>query len=287
MKINEILPQEHDFTEVLCPIAVMPKKLYFYGKLPENSPKRPKCVAIVGSRRNTKYGEEVAYRAAYDLAKKGVVVVSGLAYGIDSIAHRGALDAGGVTVAVLGTQIDRIYPRDHIGLAKRILEKGAIISEYAPEDEVHHKTSFLDRNRIISGLADVVLVVEANIASGSLNTASHALEQGRDLWAVPGPVTAPLSAGCNRLLKQGANAYTAPEDILNELFPAVRRRQKMVFGDTPEERDILELVKSGVRDGEEIIERLGMEVSLFNQTVTLMEIKGMLRGLGANKWVLG
>jgi DNA processing protein len=289
MKYNEISPLRHNFTEVLGSIALVPNMLYFYGKLPENKSKRPKCVAIVGSRKNTKYGEEVAYQAAYELARQGVVVISGLAYGIDSIAHRGALDAGGVTVAVLGTEIDNIYPKNHVKLAERIVENGgAVMSEYAPGVELFSKTSFLTRNRIISGLSDVVLIVEANIASGSLNTAAHALEQGRDLWAVPGPITAPLSQGCNRLLKQGANAYTGVEDLINSLFPARTKSQKeAVFGDNPEESGIIRLIRSGMRDGEEMMTALGVDASAFNRIITLMEIKGIVRGLGANKWTLG
>ena len=214
-KINQISPLEADFTEVLSTIALTPKTLYFYGKMPENMSKasenktkkdhkirqkssaknrteRPKVVAIVGARRNTRYGEEIAYKMAYELAKHGVVVISGLAYGIDSIAHRGCLDAGGITVAVLGTPIDHIYPTAHKPLAKEIIDKGgAIISEYAPQNTpVNHrhplapveyvdsatgqrgydpKASFLYRNRIVAGLADIVVVVEAAEKSGSWN----------------------------------------------------------------------------------------------------------------------
>ena len=194
-KNNEIRPQEADFTEVLSSIAVVPKMLYFYGKLPE---KRVKSVAIVGTRKPTEYGARIAKKLAYDVAKRGAVVVSGLAYGIDSIAHRGALEAGGTTIAVLGTPIDYIYPRAHVGLAEEIVQTGgAVMSELAPGAEYHTKTCFLERNRIIAGLADVVVVVEAAERSGSLNTAAHALEQGKDIFAVPGDITRPLSKGCN------------------------------------------------------------------------------------------
>ena len=180
LKNNEIRPQEADFTEVLETIAVTPKKLYFYGKMPENRLKlgtkrtyeRPKSLAIVGTRRPTKYGEEIAYKLAFEAAKRGAVVVSGLAYGIDSVAHRGALDAGGVTVAVLGTPIDEIYPRTHVGLAERIVEAGGCVmsevpagtetgEEYVPGRKYYQKTCFLERNRIISGLADIVVIPEA------------------------------------------------------------------------------------------------------------------------------
>ena len=224
-KTNHFSPLEYNFTEVLDAIALKPKTLYFRGKMPENMVKtaknkteqtrteRPKTVAIVGSRHNTRYGEEIAYKLAYELAKKGVIIVSGLAYGIDSIAHRGCLAAGGITVAVLGNRINHIHPSVHTKLAREIIEKnGCIISEYAPltkeyadsplapgefcseetgERSLEYKTSFLYRNRLIAGLADVVVVAEAAEQSGSLNTAAHALEQGKDVFAVPGNITSP------------------------------------------------------------------------------------------------
>ena len=284
-KIKTFSPLEHKFTEVLRSIALTPKKLYNYGKLPKN---RPKCAAIVGARKYTKYGEEVTYQLAYELAKRGVVVISGLAYGIDSIAHRGALDAGGITIAVLGTPIDYIYPKAHLGLAQEILDKnGCIISELAPKAPYHFRTTFLQRNRLISGLSDVVIVTEAAVKSGSLNTATHALEQGKDLFAVPGDIHRLTSVGCNRLIQQGAYVYTGVEDVLDVLFPdAKRRQQKLIVGDTPEETAILKLLAQDMRDGEKIIAHLGMSASVFNQTITMLEIKGRVRSLGANCWML-
>lgn len=351
MKIKQISPLEHNFTKRLDGIAVMPKMLYYYGELPENTSigssidsygriARPhedtllekdqksdsgvvktvftelgpddslagpvmsqdwafglplkrdiriKSVAIVGARKNTPYGEDVAFRAAYELAKRGVVIVSGLAYGIDSIAHRGALAAGGVTVGVLGTSIDKIYPARHIGLAKEMIEKGgAVISEYAPGTKMH-AWRFLERNRIISGLSDAVIVVEANIKSGSLNTAIHALEQGRELFAVPGDINRPLSQGCNRLIVQGANPYTCVEDVLNFLFPEAEKKnrtQANLFGDNKEETVLLQALARGIQNGEEILRETGMGVAKYNQTVTMLEIKGRIRSLGMNRWTL-
>ena len=319
-KINQFSPLEHDFTEVLDTIVLKPKTLYFYGKIPENMSKtnnfnytlqnekskksttknrtkskteRPKTVAIVGSRHNTRYGEEVAYKMAYKLAKNGVVIISGLAYGIDSIAHRACLDAGGTTVAVLGTPIDYIYPVAHKSLAKDIIEKGgAVISEYAPGAKIFPKTSFLERNRIVSGLSDIIVVVEAAEKSGSLNTAAHALEQGKEVFAVPGNITNPYSQGCNKLIKHGANPYTDPEDLLRLLFPEKytkknkKQDQMLLFGDTEEETSILRTLSRGLRDGEDIMKALNMPVAEFNQTMTLLEIRGVVRSLGANKWSL-
>ena len=349
-KINQISPLEHSFTEVLDTIALKPKTLYFRGKLPENVSKtrpeagpkstnsdskpvktRPRAVAIVGSRHNTRYGEEVAYNLAYKLARRGVVIVSGLAYGIDSVGHRGCLAAGGTTIAVLGTRIDDIYPKEHLSLAKEIIQKnGAIISEYAPfadkqaplapaeagwdgrkwisyeaenrdkppvhspfiRRRIEQKSSFLYRNRIISGLADIVVVVEAAERSGSLSTATHALDQGKTVFAVPGNITNPYSQGCNKLIKQGALPYTTPDDILQELFPEdyVKKHQKLrqakLFGDTDVETLILQAVASGCRSGEEIMAKTKLPPEVFNQAVTLLEIKSRLRPLGLNHWGL-
>ena len=189
----------HPFLQILKDIPDPPKLLYTRGKLP-NKKDRPRTVAIVGSRRSSSYGENIAYRLAYELAKNGVCIISGLAYGIDSVAHRACLDASGVTIAVLGTEINRIYPISHTALARRILERGAILSEYNEYDIVYPKTSFLERNRLISGLADVVVIVEAAEHSGTFSTASHAIEQGKELFVVPGDITRQNSVGCNRII---------------------------------------------------------------------------------------
>lgn len=328
LKNNEILPQEAEFTEVLNSIAVKPKILYLYGSLPENRLKlgckklkiRPKSIAIVGSRKPTKYGKNIAYRLAYEAARRGAVVVSGLAYGIDSVAHRAALDAGGVTVAVLGTPIDQIYPRPHRPLAAEIVEKGGcVLSELPPGASFYPKTSFLKRNRIISGLADVVVIPEAAERSGSLNTAAHALEQGREVFAVPGDITRPLSQGCNRLIRQGATPMLEINDVLEVLFPTPRRKitqTTLPIGDSPVETKILQLLASGVQDGEQIMQGIKIElakssadksagetavsvdngikqqevnsltVAEFNQAITLLEIKNRVVALGANQWML-
>ena len=316
-KINQISPLEHDFTEVLDAIALTPKTLYFRGKLPQNMSKngksRPKTVAIVGSRHNTRYGEDVAYRLAYELAKHHVIIISGLAYGIDSIAHKGCLAAGGKTIAVLGTPINHIYPVNHKTLAKQIIEQnGAIISEYAPRTKEYHssplapgeyyddagnrtqdpKTSFLYRNRLISGLSDIVVVVEAAEKSGSLNTATHALEQGKEVFAVPGNITSPYSQGCNKLIKQGATPYTCPDDILQLLFPEeyIKKHKRLktnnLIGDTDVETLILQAIASGLSSGEEIMQATKLPPEVFNQTTTLLEIKSRIRPLGMNHWGL-
>ncbi|MBR2709589.1 DNA-protecting protein DprA [Candidatus Saccharibacteria bacterium] len=296
---------------------------------------RPRTVAIVGSRHNTRYGEEVAYQLAYTLASRGVIIVSGLAYGIDSIAHRGCLDAGGRTVAVLGTPIDQIYPKSHLKLAQEIVEHDcAIISEYAPRTKeyrlaplgygesglkhgrwVNHftaavrkdpslleppftrrdlpmTTSFLYRNRLISGLSDIVVVVEAAQRSGSLNTATHALEQGKEVFAVPGNINNPYSKGCNHLLAEGAHVYTEPEDILRLLFPEdyIKKtrhlRARQLIGDNDIESAILQAIAAGLRSSDDIMKEKVLPPEVFNESITLLEIKGRIKSIGMNNWTL-
>lgn len=284
LEINEITPRENDFTSVVGDIVGMPKLLYYRGKLPE---KRVKSVAIVGTRKPTRYGEEYAYKFAYGLAEKGITVVSGLALGTDAIAHRGALDAGGVTIAVLGSGVDDITPRTNRALGERILtEGGAIISEYPPGMPAV-AGHFLARNRIVSGLSDAVIVIEAARRSGTLATASYAVNQGRSVFALPGRIDSPMSAGCNALLKQGAFPITEVDDVLAVIAPEQMEQMELKFtGGSEGERGIIELIRGGVRDGEEIATKLKMETGEFNQLVTLMELKGVIRSLGANKWAL-
>ncbi|MBQ3318522.1 DNA-processing protein DprA [Candidatus Saccharibacteria bacterium] len=300
-KINTIRPENDEFLQRLTTIALTPKILYYNGTLPKNvvydeekGPERPKTVAIVGTRKNTPYGKEVAYKLAFELAKRGVVIVSGLAFGIDSVAHRAALDAGGLTVAVLGNPIGEIQPQRHESLAREILEKsGAILSEYPKNAALDYRLTFLERNRLISGLADVVVVVEAAERSGSLNTAMHAIEQGRDLFAVPGNITSSLSQGCNKLIKQGAMPYTEVEDVMDLLFPPKKRRKsaknaqtELLFGDTPEETAILRAISEGETDGERLAALANLTIPEFNQTISLLEIKGRVFPEGLNRWCL-
>jgi DNA processing protein len=261
----------------------MPKTLRYLGKLPNE---RILSVAIVGSRKPTRYGQEVAARFASELAAHGVVIVSGLALGIDAIAHRAALGAGGTTLAVLGNGLSKIYPATNTALGERILSSGgAIISEYA-DDIPPYPANFLARNRIVSGLSDAVLVVEANERSGTLSTAAHALGQGRLVFAVPGNITSPLSAGCNKLLKQGAYPATSPDDILRELglLNDKKAPKKRILPDDPDQRAVLEQIFGGISDGEKIMVALRMPADRFGVAVTLLEIGGFVKSLGANKW---
>ena len=284
MEINKIQPSKNKFTETLVNIPDTPKTLYFKGQLPK---KRIKTVAIVGTRKPTVYGKEVTTRLAGELARNGIIVVSGMALGIDGVAHRAALDAGGITLAVLANGVDTFYPRSNTNLGQKIIEKGgAVISEYKPgTPALPHQ--FLARNRIVSGLADVVVVVEAAIRSGTLSTANHALNQGKDVFAVPGNITSPLSAGCNKLIKMGAQPLTDINELIDFLLPKNRQTNfSEILVSSPEEAKILEIIKSGIRDGDEIFKTSGLSISSYNQAMTMLEIGDHIQPLGANRWSL-
>ena len=284
MKINSISPQDSKYLQIITTIAIPPKKLHFIGKIPDS---RVPTVAIVGSRKPTAYGKEVTYQLAFDIAKRGVVIISGLALGVDAIAHRAALDAGGKTLAVLANGVDIIYPATNRDLAYDVLaHEGAIISEYEPGTEARD-FQFLERNRIVSGLSDAIIVTEAAARSGTLSTAAHALEQGREVFVVPGNITSPLSAGCNNLIKQGAHPITCAEDVLEIIAPELLRPQSLLpLGSTPLESKIINLLQSGIRDGEELQVLSEIETIEFSRAITMMEISGTIRALGGNQWTL-
>lgn len=285
MDIETIDPLKYEYSRQLEHIYQPPGRLFIRGRLPE---KRLKSVAIVGARKPTAYGREVAQNLASALARHGVVVISGLAYGIDSEAHKSCLDAGGTTIAVLAGGLDKIYPASHKGLAEKIINNGgAILSEYeigsAPQ-----KFTFLERNRIVSGLADAVVVVEAAARSGTLSTANHALDQGKEVFAVPGNITSPLSEGCNKLLKMGATPLLSAQDVLDFLFPdGVEDKQALLFlAENKVEETILQIIQSGERDGDAIIKKSALSAQEFSQVITMLEIKGAVKSLGGNKWGL-
>lgn len=284
IKINKATPEKHKYLAPLSTLSKPPKNMFFIGSLPEV---RHPTVAIVGTRKPSTYGKEVTHRLAYDLAKYGTIIVSGLALGTDGIAHRGALDAGGVTLAVLANSVDTIYPKSHQTLGQQIIQQGgAILSEYEPPTSPR-SFQFLARNRIISGLSDAIIITEAAIRSGTLSTATHALEQGREVFVVPGNITSPLSAGCNALLKQGAHPITCAEDVLETIAPELLTAQPVLpLGNTPEEMNIIQLLQSGVRDGDELQALSTLDASLFSQTITIMELQGAIRALGGNQWTL-
>ena len=243
------------------------------------------CVTVVGSRKVSSYGKAVTAALAGDLARAGVLIISGLALGVDSIAHTAALDAGGLTLAVLPSPVEQIYPASHVQLAKRIISQGgALVSEY-PAGAPVYRLNFVERNRIASGLCDALLITEAAEKSGTLHTANFALEQGKVVLAVPGNITSLNSVGTNNLIKTGATPVTSAADVLQALGIDTSRAAKQApKGETPEEQALLDLIYSGVSDGAALLEQSGLSAALFSQTLTMLEIRGQIRALGANRW---
>ena len=234
------------------------------------------CVAIVGARACSQYGFDVATTLGRDLARAGAVVISGLARGVDGAAHRGALETGS-TVAVLGCGVDRDYPSAHATLAARIAHRGLILSEYAPGVEPA-PWRFPARNRIVAGLADATIVVEARARSGALITADLALEEGRDVLAVPGEITSNLSAGTNELLRLGAIPVTSPADVLAVLGlePASTPPSENVTL-SPAAQALAGAVADAPRTFDELARRSGLEPAVVSATLVELELLGLLR----------
>ena len=235
-----------------------------------------KCVAVVGTRNPSEYGKGVAERIAFLLALNGVSVVSGMAYGIDAVAHLSALKGEGRTIAVLGSGLKKIYPGEHKNLFKRICENGAAISEYPPDEEPH-SSHFPQRNRIISGISSAVIVVEAAEKSGALITAKFALEQGREVFAVPGNITSVRSRGTNRLIKEGANPFISFEDlseVLGQPIMGIGCSEKL----SEEESYILQFIKEDeVFYPESIISLLREKGINIYEVLTSLELKGLIK----------
>lgn len=239
------------------------------------------AVAIVGSRRATAYGRAAAGRLAYDLAQAGVTIVSGLARGIDGTAHRAALDAGGETIAVLGCGVDIVYPREHRQLAQAIVRSGALVSEFAPgvPPLPHH---FPRRNRLISGLAMGVVVVEGAADSGALLTVDYALDQGRDVFAVPGSIFSQKSRAPHRLLRQGAHVVEDAGDVLDALRLTSTRTGRVVtsaFDAREPESTVLSALDSGPCAFDDVVDASGLPAAHVAALVTVLELRGLIQTL--------
>lgn len=286
MKINELTLTAGDIPECLARLASPPKVLYHRGAPLSELLRRPR-LAIVGTRRVSPYGQQVTLQLARELARQGVVIISGLALGVDSLAHRATLEAGGRAIAVLPGPLDRIYPAANTGLALRILEQsGALISEYRAASPTF-KANFVARNRLVAGLAQALLITEAAEKSGSLHTARFALEQGKDVLAVPGDITSPESVGTNNLIKSGATPVTSYLDVLHVLgLTDHQTPASEIRGRNRYEQRVLDLLLQGIRDGEKLLKQSQLSVSDFNQVLTMLEIGGKIRALGANQWAL-
>jgi len=249
-----------------------------------------KAIAMVGSRQCTSYGKRVAERLAGGLVRAGFTLVSGLARGIDGAAHRGALQAQGRTLAVLAGGLSRIYPPEHEDLAEEVAASGGLISESAMRMEPM-AGMFPARNRIISGLSRGVVIVEANEKSGALITARHAAEQGRPVFAVPGPIDSLASAGTNALIRLGAVLVRNVDDILEELegISTARRSTQAVAATPPPGLDemqqrLWEFLASEPRHLDEMVQQLKIDVSLISRSLLMMEMKKVVRRLPGNRY---
>lgn len=276
--------QDDEYPSHLKEIDQPPPVLYLRGEITAED---DWSVAIVGTRAVTPYGRQATEELATVLAHNGVTVVSGLARGVDAIAHSAAIKAGGRTIAVLGSGVDRIYPPENRQIAEKISSQGAIVSDYAPGTPPE-SANFPPRNRIISGLSMAVVVVEAGDTSGALITAEFAVEQGRDVFAIPGSIYAPQSKGTNRLLSNGAKTLLTPQDVLQalDLTRNVERREirKVLPADTTEAA-LLDLLGPEPVHVDEIRNRTGLPIEKVSSALTMMELKGMVRQVGGMNYV--
>lgn len=282
--VEAFTPQEDAYPRKLRELDQAPPVLYVRGAL---LPQDEWAVAVVGTRRVTSYGRQVAEELGAFLAHNGLTVISGLARGVDSLAHRAALQAGGRTIAVLGHGLDEVYPMENRGLADEIIASGALISDYAlgtPPDAAN----FPPRNRIISGLSLAVVIVEAGEKSGALITAGFAAEQGREVFAVPGPIYAPQSKGTNMLIQRGAHPLTRYEDLLDLLNLELMAEHKQAVTALP--ADATEARLFGVLGSQplhvnEIGALVDMPIDQVSSTLALLELKGLVRQVGGMNYV--
>jgi len=285
LSINKITIQESKYPSLLKEIPGSPKELYYLGQLPNQ---KELTVSVVGTRKATPAGILTAKQISRDLGKAGITIVSGLALGIDGAAHEGALAGGGKTIAVLANGLDVIYPHQHYSLAKKILDQGGcIFSEYQAGVPAY-PNQFLERNRIVSGLGAALVVIEAPIRSGSLVTAKHALDQGREVFITPGLASHPNYEGSHLLIRNGARLVTSAEDILEDLniesqIGANVSTSSANTGITQnnlgsEEKLILDIIKNNKKPitVDKIIEVTKLETHIVNQKLALLTLEGLV-----------
>ncbi len=283
-KVQALTWDSSDYPPLLAQIPDAPPLIFVRGAL---KPADEWAVAVVGTRKVSPYGREVVRRLVPELARAGLTVVSGLARGIDGMAHSIALAEGGRTIAVLGSGVDTIYPPEHRKLAEAIIENGAVISDY-PMGAQPEAANFPPRNRIISGLSLGTVIVEAGLPSGALITADFALEQGRDVFAVPGSILNAASAGSNRLIRDGAHVVTEVSDILEVLqLEQVPEKQaaRMTLPSSPTEAALFQHLTSEPRHLDELAREADLAVAIVSSTLVMMELKGMVRQVGGLQYV--
>jgi len=281
LKIGVVTILDREYPENLRGLEGAPSVLYFKGHLKSSD---TNSVAIVGSRKMSSYGREVAQKFSTELASFGVtIIVSGLAKGIDAAAHMGTLSVGGRTIAVLGQGLDSVYPVENTKLAEIIIESGgALMSEY-PLGYPALPENFASRNRIVSGLSSAVIVIEGAEKSGTLLTATHAAEQGKTVFAVPGQITSPMSAAPHFLLRNGARIAISASDILEELDIQVKvdkEKIERILPSSKEEEKLIEILETEPLHLDELVRISGGKTAEISARLTIMEMKGMVRNLG-------
>ena len=284
---RKISLQDKEYPAILKEIHDPPKELYINGEIISQD---KVAVAIVGTRKFTQYGKQVAYDISGGLAKLGITIVSGLARGIDAFAHEAALESGGRTIAVLGSGLDResFFPASNWSLSEKIAKQGAVITEY-PFGTRGTNFTFPQRNRIVSGLSLGVVVIEAPEESGALITASLALEQNREVFAVPGNIYEENSQGTNKLIKMGAKLVTGIEDILEELNLTHLLGEEKKINYKPENKEeeiVLSLLSIKPVHIDEIIKQSKMPASSVNSTLMILELKKVVKNLGKNNFII-
>ncbi len=288
LRIRIVTWKDADYPALLKRFEYAPPVLYLCGALTDDDQRF--ALAIVGTRKMSAYGRQVTERFASELARGKVTIVSGLALGIDTVAHTGALDAGGRTIAVLASGLDTIYPAENFNLARRIVEsgQGALITSF-PLGVKPEKGNFPARNHIISALALGVLVTEAPPKSGALITANSALEQGREVFAVPSGIFSPAGAGVNKLIQDGAHPVISVNDILEQLnlymLPQHVEAQA-ILPENAEERTLLKLLNHEPRHIDDLIRESGLVTNTVSSTLTMLELKGFIRHIGGMQYIL-
>ncbi|MFQ5703718.1 MAG: DNA-processing protein DprA [Gemmatimonadales bacterium] len=274
MGAHVLLPKHEQFPSSLRQIPKAPTLLFAKGRLELLD---SECTAIVGSRAHTRYGAGACRMFASGLSRAGLTVVSGMARGLDAIAHTATLDVGGGTIGVLGNGLGVVYPAANRALYERVAADGCLLTEHPP-GERPNAGSFPKRNRLISGLSRVTLLIEARERSGALITAGCALAQGHEVLAVPGPITSPVSVGCNRLIQQGAKPALGLRDVLEEYGMSMGDAPAVAIANdlTAEEREMLDILDQGLEQVDEVAHRAGMSVPEVLAVLTSLEIRGLV-----------
>lgn len=286
--IKYIIKESDEFPTLLKNIQAPPLGIYVLGELPEDNINK---VGIIGARKCTQYGAGNAYKFGKELAEKGIVIVSGMALGIDAMAHKGAIDGSGKTIAVLGCGVNVIYPNSNRNIRDKIIENGCVISEFPPNYPAF-PSNFPIRNRIISGLSDAIIVVEAAKKSGTLITVGQALEQGRDIYAIPGNINNSMSQGTNDLIKDCAYPLTEINDILfnlgicNKFDENIENKEKeRIQALDKDEKSVYAYISQRPITSDEIITKTNMQIQTVQYVLTMLELKGYIQKSAGQKYI--